>query len=90
MALEITSIFVKKRPILCMTEKKTQKRQSLNWFGDPQIDSRQNSNLGIPEPVRGSFQIGDQHIHREGGCNWRQLNLNKFIVEETYIGSRCN
>jgi len=73
MALEITSIFVEKTPILCVTGKNT-KRQSPNWFRDPRIDSRQNSNLGIPEPVRDSYQIGEQHTYdkhvlkREGIC----------------------
>ena len=66
MSLRITPIFVEKSPILCVTEKKHKKGNPPNWFGDPRIDSRQNSNLGIPEPVRGSFQIGDQHMHE--GC----------------------
>ncbi len=56
MALGITSIFVEKRPILCVTEKNT-KKQSLKWFGDLRIGSRQNSQFGDSQTTSGFIPI---------------------------------
>ncbi len=63
MALGITSIFDKKRPILCVTEKKHQKGNPHIGSGIPELVSVKIPNLGIPEPVWGLFQFGDQHIY---------------------------
>ncbi len=44
------SIFGEKTPILCVTEKKTKKKQSPYWYGDPRIG------LGRDLPI---FQTGE-------------------------------